>query len=576
MHDLVIRNGKIVDGSGNPAFNGDVAVDAGIITAVGGKAGAARREIDAAGLLVAPGWVDIHTHYDGQVTWDPYLTPSSWHGVTTIVIGNCGVGFAPVQPGKQEFLIGLMEGVEDIPGETLSKGIKWQWESFPEYLDALSAMKRAIDVGAQVPHGAVRAYVMGERGAHNEPATEQDIARMAAVVRDALRAGAVGFSTSRTIGHRAKNGELVPGTYATEDELLGIGRTLGQVGHGVFEMATDMTGPDRNMEWMAKLSRETGRPVSFIPVHLTPDPMIDGRELLEEIRQLNRGGARLVPQVAVRPTSLLMGLRSSAHPLMMHPTYRSLADLSFEEKLARLREPQVRARILAEGAELKVPPGAEMLTRRFDNFFPLGDPPDYEPTAEMSIAARARREGKTPEELTYDILLQRNGNELIYYPLSLPLTNYAGFNLDFIGEVLGNPEARLSLSDGGAHCGLVCDASMPTFLLSHWVRDRTRGQRLALEKAVKLQTRDTAEFYGLTDRGLIAPGMKADLNLIDFANLRAHAPEMVVDLPAGGRRLIQKADGYKHTIVSGEVILQDGQPTGAMPGKVVRGGQLRA
>jgi N-acyl-D-aspartate/D-glutamate deacylase len=280
--------------------------------------------------------------------------------------------------------------------------------------------------------------------------------------------------------------------------------------------------------------------------------------------------------VAVRPTSLLMGLRSSAHPLMMHPTYRSLADLSFEEKLARLRDPQVRARILAEGAELKVPPGAEMLTRRFDNFFPLGDPPDYEPTAEMSIAARARREGKTPEELTYDILLQRNGNELIYYPLSLPLTNYAGFNLDFIGEVLGNPEARLSLSDGGAHCGLVCDASMPTFLLSHWVRDRTRGQRLALEKAVKLQTRDTAEFYGLTDRGLIAPGLKADLNLIDFANLRAHAPEMVVDLPAGGRRLIQKADGYKHIIVSGEVILQDGQPTGAMPGKVVRGGQLRA
>src|SRR5271166_1961860 len=294
MHDLVIRNGKIVDGSGQPAFNGDIAIDAGIITAAGGTAGAARREIDAAGLLVIPGWVDIHTHYDGQVTWDPYLTPSSWHGVTTIVIGNCGVGFAPVEKGKEDFLIGLMEGVEDIPGETLAKGIKWQWESFAEYLDALAGMKRAIDVGTQIPHGAVRAYVMGERGARNEAATEQDIARMAAIVRDALRAGALGFSTSRTIGHRAKNGELVPGTFANEDELLGIGRTLGQVGHGVFEMASDMTGPDYSMDWMVKLSRETGRPVSFIPVHLTAEPMMDGRELLERVREANRNGAWLV------------------------------------------------------------------------------------------------------------------------------------------------------------------------------------------------------------------------------------------------------------------------------------------
>ncbi len=569
MHDLVIRNGKIVDGSGQPAFNGDVAIDAGIITAVGGAAGAARREIDAAGLLVIPGWVDIHTHYDGQVTWDPYLTPSSWHGVTTIVIGNCGVGFAPVEKGKEDFLIGLMEGVEDIPGETLAKGIKWQWESFAEYLDALAGMKRAIDVGTQIPHGAVRAYVMGERGARNEAATEQDIARMAAVVRDALRAGALGFSTSRTIGHRAKNGELVPGTFANEDELLGIGRTLGQVGHGVFEMASDMTGPDYSMEWMVKLSRETGRPVSFIPVHLTAEPMMDGRELLERVREANRNGAWLVPQVAARPTSLLMGLRNSMHPFITHPTYRSLANLSFEEKLARLRDPQVRSRILAEA------PSAKGMLDRFDQYFQLGDPPDYEPPREMSIAARARREGKSPQELTYNILLERNGTELIYYPLSLPLTNYADCNFDFIADVLNDPVTRLSLSDGGAHCGLVCDASMPTYLLSHWVRDRTRGPRLALEKAVKLQTRDTAEFYGLMDRGLIAPGMKADLNLIDFANLRAHAPEMVFDLPAGGRRLIQKADGYKHTIVSGEVILEDGRPTGAMPGKVVRGGQLR-
>jgi N-acyl-D-amino-acid deacylase len=576
MHNLVIRNGTIVDGSGKPAFTGDVAIDNGIITAAGGKAGAARREIDAAGLLVAPGWVDIHTHYDGQVAWDPYLSPSSWHGVTTIVMGNCGVGFAPVEPGKEDFLIGLMEGVEDIPGDTLAKGIDWQWESFAEYLDALSAMRRVIDVGAQIPHGAVRAYVMGERGAHNEPATEEDIAKMAAVVRDALRAGAVGFSTSRTMGHRAKNGEVVPGTYASEDELMGIGRTLGQVGHGVFEMATDLTGPDRNMEWMARLSKETRRPVSFIPVHLARNAMIDGRELLAQIRQLNRGGARLVPQVSVRPPSLLLSLRGTAHPLMMYPTYKSLSNLSFEEKVARLRDPQVRARILAEGLELKLGPNADMLTRRFDNFFQLGDPPNYEPSADMSIAARARREGKRPEELTYDILLERNGSELIYFPISMPLTDYRGCNLNFIGELLGDPDTCLSLSDGGAHCGLVCDASNPTFLLTHWVRDRTRGPRLPLEKAVKIQTHDTAEFYGFKDRGVIAPGMKADLNVIDFDNLRLHAPHIVGDLPADGRRLVQKADGYKHTIVGGEVTYEDGEATGAMPGKIVRAGRLGA
>lgn len=574
MHDLVIRNGKIVDGSGKSAVSGDLAIDAGVISSAGGKAGAGRREIDAAGALVTPGWVDIHTHYDGQVSWDPYLSPSSWHGVTTIVMGNCGVGFAPVKPGEQDFLIGLMEGVEDIPGETLAKGMTWNWESFADYLDALSAMKRAIDVGAQIPHGAVRAYVMGERGARNEPATEEDIARMAAIVRDALCAGAVGFSTSRTMGHRAMNGEVVPGTYAAEDELFGIGRTLGQVGHGVFEMASDLTGPDRSMDWMARLSRETGRPISFIPVHLARNNMIDGRELLAEIRRLNREGARLVPQISARPPSLLMSLRGTAHPLIMHPTYRAMDKLPFAEKLARLRDPQVRARILAEGAELKLGPNADMLTRRFDNFFQLGDPPNYEPTAGMSIAARAPREGKTPEELTYDILLQRDGTEFIYAPITMPLTDYTERNLDFIGELLGDPDTCLSLSDGGAHCGLVCDASMPTFLLTHWVRDRSRGPRIPLEKAVKIQTRDTAEFYGFTDRGLLAPGMKADVNVIDFERLKLHAPEMVIDLPANGRRLIQKADGYKHTIVSGEVTFQDGQPTGAMPGKILRAGRM--
>src|SRR5579875_1316193 len=487
MHDLVIRNGRIVDGSGKPAFDGDVAIDGGLITSVGGKAGGARREIDAAGLLVTPGWVDIHTHYDGQVAWDPYLSPSSWHGITTVVMGNCGVGFAPVKPGEEEFLIGLMEGVEDIPGEALATGMTWNWESFGQYLDALSAMTRAIDVGAQVAHGAVRAYVMGERGAHNEPATEEDIARMAAIVRDALRAGAVGFSTSRTIGHRAKNGEVVPGTYADQNELLGIGRTLGQVGHGVFEMASDLTGIDRSMEWMARLSKETGRPVSFIAVHLTNSPMLDGRQLLSEIHQLNRGGARLISQVSARPPSLLMSLRGSGHPLNMHPTYRSMSDLKFEEKLARLRDPQIRARILAEWSQLKLGPIAERVMRGFDNFFQLGDPPNYEPTADMSVASRAAREGKTPEELTYDILLERGGTEFIYTPINMPMTDYRSRSFDFIGELLGDPATRLSLSDGGAHCGVVCDAGMPTFVMTHWVRDRKRGPRLPLEKAGKVQ-----------------------------------------------------------------------------------------
>src|SRR5271156_4800774 len=563
MHDLVIRNGRIVDGTGQAAFSGDIAVDGAAIAAVGGKASAGRREIDASGLLVTPGWVDIHTHYDGQVSWDPYLSPSSWHGVTTGIIGNCGVGFAPVRRGQGNYLINLMVGVEDIPEETLAAGIDWQWESFGEYLDALSSKKRAIDVGTQLPHCAVRTYVMGERGAANETATPEDIARMAAVVRDGLRAGALGLSTSRTEIHRAKTKEFVPGTFASVDELMGLGRALGDVGHGVFEVVSDLAGPDASLDWMFKLSAETGRPISLLGV--LGDTSIE--RFVDFVKQHRSNGARVVTQVGVRFPGQLQSLQSSLHPFITHRTYRSFAHLSLEERVAKMRDPDIRAQLLREGPAVREKMTLGFVTN-FENFFPLGDPPDYEPTREMSIGARARREGRTPEELTYDTLLQKDGREGIYMPFF-----YHGYSFDGIRKAVIDPDCVLSLSDSGAHCGLICDAGLPTYLLTYWVRDRKRGERLALELAVKRQTHDTAQLYGLEDRGVLSPGMKADVNIIDFENLRLHMPEMVRDFPANGRRFIQRVDGYKYTVVSGEVIFENGEPTGALPGNIIRGPQ---
>ena len=579
MHDLVIRGGTVVDGSGDPPRRADVAVDAGRIVAVGEVRAPARETIDARRLLVTPGFVDVHTHYDGQATWDADLAPSSWHGVTTVVFGNCGVGFAPARPDRRAWLIGLMEGVEDIPAAALSAGIRWHWETFPEYLDALARMPRAIDVGAQVPHGALRAYVMGERGAANEPATPEDIATMARLVRDALAAGALGFTTSRTIGHRGGDGRPVPGTFAGEEELFGIGNALAAVGRGVFEVAEAGTGgraagdPDGAAEaevaWMARLSAAIRRPVSFLVMQSEEDP--DGWRRLLALADAAAGeGADLVPQVAARPFGMLAGHQSRVNPFADRPTYRELAPLPLAERVVRLRDPAVRRRILAERPADEPEPGtlaALLGPAMYARLFPLGDPPDYEPPAERSVAAVAARAGRSPEDVLYDLMLEHDGRALLFYPV----LNYAGCTAEPIREMILHPRSVLGLGDGGAHCGIVCDASMTTFMLTHWVRDRRRGPRIPLETAVRALTHDPARLYGLDDRGLVRPGLKADLNVIDLDRLRLHLPEMAFDLPAGARRLLQRADGYVATLVGGEAVMRDGAPTGRLPGQLVRG-----
>ncbi len=564
--DLVIRGGTLVDGTGGPARTADVAVSGGRIAEVGRVTGAARQVIDADGLLVTPGFVDIHTHYDGQATWDPWLTPTSWHGVTTVVMGNCGVGFAPVRPGQQEFLIGLMEGVEDIPGTALHEGIQWEWESFPEYLDALARRSFAVDVGTQVPHGAVRAYVMGERGARNEPATAEDIAAMAELVRAGLTAGALGFSTSRTIVHRAITGEPVPGTFAAEEELFGIGRVLGELGRGIFEVAgagaagEDIAGPMREIDWMRRLSAEIRRPVTFAMLQFDAAPEL-WRELLEVSAAAVREGAQIFPQVAGRPFGLLIGHQTKIHPFAGRPTFESLRGLAFDERVARLRDPDVKRRILAE--RVTVP---SMLGALYGKTFPIGDPPDYEPAYEQSLEALARAAGRDVEDVLYDRLLEKDGREL----LLVPVLNYSQLSCDPIREMLLHPRAALGLGDGGAHCGIICDASIPTFMLTHWARDRRRGPRLPLELVVRRMTRDTAELYGLPDRGTIEVGRRADLNAIDFDRLRLEPPRMTHDLPAGGARFAQRARGYEATLVAGELVSRRDEPTGALPGRLIR------
>jgi N-acyl-D-amino-acid deacylase len=572
VHDLVIRAGTVVDGTGAAGRTGDIAVDDGTISAVGALGGAsARRTIDADGALVTPGWVDIHTHYDGQATWDPVLAPSAWHGVTTVVMGNCGVGFAPARPDRHEWLIGLMEGVEDIPGTALSEGIEWEWETFPEYLDALDRRRYTMDVGTQIAHGAVRAYVMGERGARNEPAGPDDIAAMRAIVSEALAAGALGFSTSRTLAHRAIDGEPVPGTFAAEDELFGIGAALGDLGTGIFELAPvgaageDIVAPVKEVDWMRRLSSAIGRPVTFALLQVSAAPEL-WRELMDSSQRAAAEGAQLWPQVAARATGLLSGLHTTYCLLDAVPAYQRLKaqNLSDDALLRALRDPEVRDAVVSfapDGAT------ANLLADAYAVTFVLGSPPDYEPGPERSLRSISAATGRHPLEVALDVMLEDDGKGLLY----VPILNYASASLEPVREMMLHPRAAAGLADGGAHCGVICDSSQPTFMLTHWTRDRTRGPRLPLEWAVKKQTHDTARLYGLGDRGTLEPGMLADINVIDYEHLRLHSPTVVADLPAGGRRLVQDAEGYLATIKAGIPTFDDGHDTGARPGTLVRG-----
>jgi N-acyl-D-aspartate/D-glutamate deacylase len=565
MHDLIIRGGTVSDGSGQPTRLADVAIDGSIVTEVGAVEGAARRVVDADGLLVTPGWVDIHTHYDGQATWDPEVSPSGWHGVTTVVMGNCGVGFAPARASDRAWLIQLMEGVEDIPGTALAEGMNWNWETFGEYLDEVARTDRVLDVAALVPHGALRAYVLGE-GRANDAANGEEIGEMAALVREAVRAGAIGASTTRTILHRAKDGELAAGTTAAADELIAIGEALGKAGHRVFSVASDMRDLDHEFAWMSEISVRAGIPVTYqvLQADFAPDLW---REWIDRGVAANRRGAWLVPQVAGKPTSLMVGFQSATHPFSHHQTYQEIAHLPLPERVARLRRPEVRAAMLAEEPR----PGGfvQLLRANLPKLFPLGDPPDYEPPPERSVTALAAAQGRTTDEVLYDLMLGRDGKELLY----LPLLDYAASNLDAVREMLVHPATVLGLGDGGAHCGVLCDASLPTFMLTHWARDRSRGEQLPLETVVHLQTRRTAELYGFRDRGLLAPGYVADVNLIDHDGLALCPPEIVYDLPAAGKRLIQRARGYAATIKSGVIVRQHDEPTGEYPGRLLRGPQ---
>jgi N-acyl-D-aspartate/D-glutamate deacylase len=570
MHDTVIRGGTIVDGTGRPAFTGDMALDGGRIAQVGGKAGPGRREVKADGLLVTPGWVDAHTHYDGQATWDPVLAPSSWHGVTTILFGNCGVGFAPVRRQDRDELIGLMEAVEEIPGIALAEGLKWDWESFPEYLDALEALPRTIDVAAQVPHHPLRVYVMGQRAIDLEPATAEDIEAMARLTEQGIRAGAFGFTTSRTNSHKTLTGGMVPSRYSGVDELLGIGRALGRVGRGAFGMNSDFDIETEELGWMTRLGRETGRPVWFLLTD-QPNDAERWRRLMEGVRAARAQGAMVTAQIAGRPVGVLLGADTALNPFSIRPSYEALLGLPVEERMRRMRDPAVRARILAEAPSeallARLSQFRQHITRRWNRMFRLGDPPDYEPPESESIASIAAREGRTPDEVAYDYLAEGADRFLFF-----PVVGYNQDNHDVIRTMLTDDATVLGLGDGGAHCSSIIDAGVPSWMLTHWARDRRRGPRLPLEFVVKRQTSETARFFGFDDRGELAPGKKADLNLIDHGGMRLHKPEVRYDLPAGGRRLVQRVDGYVATYVSGVPVFENGAHTGALPGRLVRAG----
>ncbi len=562
-HDLVIRNGTVVDGSGGPMREADVAISGGRITEIGKVAGTGTEEIDAKGKIVTPGFVDLHTHYDAQVTWANEITPSSWNGVTTAMIGNCGVGFAPCKPEQRDMLVKLMEGVEDIPEVVLTEGLPWNWQSFEDYLDALDARRYDLDIVTQVPHAALRVFVMGQRGADREPATADDRARMASLASAGIRAGALGFSTSRTINHKTLDGRHIPTLKADEAELAEIAKALANVGSGWLQVISDFDEPDEEMALLRRLVETSRRPMSITILQRDNKPE-EWRRLMARIAEAQQAGLPMMGQVLTRPTGIMLGFEISQNPFVGRPSWKEIEALPFAEKMQRLVEPDFRARLIAETNE-----DASLMRRvtKWDRIFPLGDPPDYEPPAERSIAAQAAREGRNPAEVAYDLLLGNGGKAILYRPLS----NYTYGTLDTVHDMMCHPNTLIGLGDGGAHVGILSDASAITYMLTHWTRDRTRGARLPLPWAIKRLTSDNARAIGLDDRGLIRRGAKADINVIDYDRLQVHAPEVVYDLPSRGRRLIQRTDGYIATIVNGAVVNREGKATGALPGRLVRG-----
>ncbi len=563
MNDLLIKGGLVIDGTGSPAQRADVAVQAGVITAVGNNLGSAHRVIDATGLLVTPGFVDIHTHYDGQATWDAHLTPSCWHGVTSAVFGNCGVGFAPVKPNATDYLINLMEGVEDIPGTVLAEGIDWSWETFPEYLDALERKPHSMDIGAQLPHAALRFFAMGERGAdHKERPHPAELVQMQTLAEAALRAGALGITTSRTIKHRARDGRFTPSLSAAEPELFAIANALKRAGRGVLEVNSDFGEGD--FEILRAAAEISQRPMSLLLLQVDNEPDL-WRKTLNQIHLARAAGLDVTGQVGAKSIGVLLGLETSRNPFEHHPAWQPLLALSPRERFERLRaDAQLRQRLISER-------GQDSLTRWFDTAlersFALGAELDYEPAPETSIAARARRSGTSPWALALDELMANEGKGLLLHPFE----NYYDGDFAVVREMLLDSATVMGLGDAGAHVGLICDAAGPSYLLKHWARDRSRGPKLPLEMLVRKQTRDTAAVYGLTDRGVLAAGLKADINIIDFDALNLRAPEVVYDLPTGGRRLLQRANGYRHTFVSGVEVVSGDELTGATPGQLIRG-----
>ena len=565
MYDLIIKNGTVYDGTGEKPFFADVAIKGNKIVAIGELEESSKEVIDAKGKIVAPGFVDIHTHYDGQVTWDPYLRPSTYHGVTTVVMGNCGVGFSPCKPEERDWLISLMEGVEDIPGTALHEGINWQWESFPEYLDTLEGNPLAIDVGTQIPHGAVRAYVMGQRGIDREEASQEEIEQMSQIVKEAIEAGAFGFSTSRTEKHKDSSGALTPSITAHKNELVSIAKSLGEIKSGVLQGISDFYDFETEFNIFKEMSESSGRPISITVEQMDQRPDW-WHQLLDGIEEAQGEGINMYGQVPPRATGINMGLTATLNPFTFYPSFYELSKQSLEEKVATMKDPAFKEKLLSENPVSIGNPLVDEITQSFNKMFRLGEPANYEPEPDASFEAIAKKQNISPQEVAYDCLLEKEGKALIYHPLF----NYLPGNLDYVERMLNHPYSISGLGDAGAHCGAISDASFPTTLIQHWGRDRKRGKKIPLEKLISMQTLETSRLLGITDRGVLKEGYKADINVIDFENLTLHEPEVLHDLPAGGRRLVQRASGYEYTIVSGQIAFKDGESTGALNGRLIR------